>query len=159
MDLIEVIAPIIFVLIFGLGKVFEKLQEQGSKGSQKPRKTVDGEESSGGQDIWEAVRRRIEERTVIESEKPLPPVWLEEDPEPEVQPSAPPPPPPALVRKKPTKPVGLPTSLPRSLVRAYVINWNSRIQQAYDELSFIEKSLVLLLPCVEQGSKRSNLLR
>ena len=47
MDLIEVIAPIIFVLIFGLGKVFEKLQEQGSKGSQKPRQTVDGEESSG----------------------------------------------------------------------------------------------------------------
>ena len=111
MDLIEVIAPIIFVLIFGLGKVFEKLQEQGSKGSQKPRQTVDGEESSGGQDIWEAVRRRIEERTVIESEKPLPPVWLEEAPEPEVQPSAPPPPPPALVRKKPTKPVGLPTSV------------------------------------------------
>ena len=112
MDFIEVIAPIIFLLMFGLGKIFEKVQEQGSKQGSKQssegRRPEEGDEPVEEPDVWEAVRRRIEERTVIDSEKPAPPVWLEEDPEPVAKasplappaPPAPPPQPPAPVRRK-----------------------------------------------------------
>jgi len=102
MDFVEVIAPIIFLLLFALGKVFEKVQERGSKQLSEGRRPEDGDEPVEEPDVWEAVRRRIEERTVIDSEKPAPPVWLEEDPEPVAKepPPAHPPQPPAPVRRK-----------------------------------------------------------
>ena len=103
MDFIEVIGPIIFLVLFGLGKMFEKIQEQGSKRLNDNTRREEGgqpqpEESDS---VWAEVRRRIQERTAAESETPVPPLWLEEDPEPVVK--APPPPPPAPLAPRPIR--------------------------------------------------------
>lgn len=97
MDFIEVIGPIIFLVLFGLGKMFEKIQGQGSKRlNDNPRREEGGQPQ---REVWAEVRRRIQERTAAESETPVPPLWLEEDPEPVVKA----PPPPAPLAPRPTR--------------------------------------------------------
>ncbi len=102
MDFVEILVPIAFLVLFGVGKLVEKLQGK-SPDDKRPvrQEREDGEEESvkrGG--ILEEIRRRIEERIVIASEKPAPPRWIEQETESETVIPVPAPPPSPRVRKR-----------------------------------------------------------
>ncbi|MBT6959356.1 MAG: hypothetical protein HN996_13105 [Opitutae bacterium] len=102
MELLEILGPILFLLLFGASRLFQKLKENPPDTPPPVHPaTEDGKTKPSG-DIFAEIRRRIQERVVIASEKPLPPEWIEdpsESLEEAEQPIAPP-----LVRTNPPNP-------------------------------------------------------
>jgi hypothetical protein len=97
MELLEILAPIFFLLLFGASRLFQKLKKNPSGTPPPVHPATEDSETKPGGDIFAEIRRRIQERVVIASEKPLPPEWIEDSSFEEAeQPIAPP-----LVRATP----------------------------------------------------------
>jgi hypothetical protein len=100
MELLEILAPIFFLLLFGASRLFQKLKKNPSGTPPPVHPATEDSETKPGGDIFAEIRRRIQERVVIATEKPLPPEWIEDSSLEEAeQPIAPP-----LVRATPPNP-------------------------------------------------------
>jgi hypothetical protein len=112
MDFLEILVPIFFLLLFGASRLFQKFKENPS-GTPPPVHpiSVDDDDTKKDGDIFTEIRRRIQERVVIATEKPLPPEWTEDSHQPDEeakQPIAPP-----LVRTTPPNPPSATTAPPQ----------------------------------------------
>ena len=110
MDFVEILVPIVFLVLFGVGKLVEKLQEKSPDNKRPVRQEREGgeEEPVERGSILEEIRRRIEERMVIASEKPAPPRWIEQEVESETVipvPASPPSPPVRKPKRVPAPPI------------------------------------------------------
>jgi hypothetical protein len=113
MELLEILGPIVFLLLFGASRLFQKLKENTSDMPPPVHPaTEDGKTKPSG-DIFAEIRRRIQERVVIDSEKPLPPEWIEDSSE-SLEDAEQPIAPPLLVRTNPPNPPAAPPPLPQT---------------------------------------------
>jgi hypothetical protein len=100
MELLEILAPIFFLLLFGASRLFQKLKKNPSGTPPPVHPATEDSETKPGGDIFAEIRRRIQDRVVIATEKPFPPEWIEDSSLEEAeQPIAPP-----LVRATPPNP-------------------------------------------------------
>ena len=100
MEFLEILAPIFFLLLFGASRLFQKLKKNPSGTPPPVHPATEDSETKPGGDIFAEIGRRIQERVVIATEKPLPPEWIEDSSLEEAeQPIAPP-----LVRSNPPNP-------------------------------------------------------
>ena len=78
MELLEILGPIFFLLLFGASKLFQKRKENPSGTPPPVHPATEDSETKPVGDIFGEIRRRIQERVVIATEKPLPPEWIED---------------------------------------------------------------------------------
>jgi len=112
MELLEILAPIFFLLLFGASRLFQKLKKNPSGTPPPVHPATEDIETKPGGDIFAEIRRRIQERVVIATEKPLPPEWIEDSSLEEAEQLIAPP----LVRATPPNPPSAATApLPQAL--------------------------------------------